>query len=381
MRIAWIVTGFSKNENDYGGAAAIHNLARGLSLHNGIELTIFSLYYPVNKPEYNFYKAKVFSFAESGKISKSWKISKPGKISLWKKCRKKFKDEHSKNKFDVIHSVWAGESGYIASRLSKKLNIPFIANVCGGELAEIREIKYGSRLKFWQKTFVNMTFERADKIVVGSDYIIEKIRTYYDITIQNKVLNIPFGVDENMFYPAKQKRKNRFPVLITLGSAVDVKAYNIMLNTVEIVKKKYPDILLIICGRDDRGKLKKTVNAMNLNNNVNIKEFVDYKNIPAELNSADIFILSSLYESQNMSLIEASFCGLPVVSTRVGIADEITEHLASTGDAAALADKIMYVIDNFETESGKSSQKIPELKEKFSLKKSVDRFFKLYKSF
>lgn len=374
MRVAWITTGFSKDENDYGGAAAIHNLARELSLNSEIELTIFSLYYPVDKPEYNFYNANVFSFAESGKISKL------EKIRMWKRCRKKFEAEHGNKKFDVIHSIWAGESGYIASRLSIKLNIPFITNICGGELAGIREIKYGSRLKFWQKTFVNMAFERAYKIIAGSDYIIEKIRVYYNKNVQDKVLKIPFGVDEKIFNPASKKQKNRFPVLITIGSAVGVKAHNVMLRAIEIVKKKYPGILLVICGRDEKEKLKVMVDKMNLTGNVEIKGFIDYEKIPDELNSVDIFVLSSLYESQNMSLIEASFCGLPVVSTKVGIANEITEHLVSPGDADNLADKIIYVTDNFERESEKAVLKYHELIQKFSLSKSVGKFIELYKS-
>ncbi len=81
-----------------------------------------------------------------------------------------------------------------------------------------------------------------------------------------------------------------------------------------------------------------------------------------------------------MSLIEASFCGLPVVSTNVGIANEITEHLTSPGNAQELAENIIKVIDNYETESEKALQKIPALIEKFSLDKSVKRFIELYKS-
>lgn len=373
MRIAWITTGFSKDETDHGGAASIHNLARGISLNGAAELVIFSLYYPVNKPEYNFYKAKVYSFAQSEKISKF------EKIKLWKRCRRKFEEEHMKNKFDIIHSIWAGESGYIASRLCKKLLIPFIAHICGGELAEIREIEYGSRLKFWQKTFVNIALVRASKIVAGSEYIIEKISTYYGKNIQNKVLKIPFGVDEKLFFPAA-RINDSFPVLITLGSVVPVKAYNIMLKALTIVKQKFPDVLLVICGRDDRGKLRKTVKELSLESSVEIKGFIDYNKIPDELNRADIFVLSSLYESQNMSLIEVAFCGLPVVSTRVGIADEITEHLAEPGNAEALAENIISVTDNLGIEKEKALQKIQELIEKFSLSKSVNSFIELYKS-
>ncbi len=374
MRVAWITTGFSKNENDYGGAAAIHNLARELSLSKEIDLTIFSLYYPADKSEYNFHNAKVYSFARSEKTPKL------EKMRLWKRCRKKFEEEHGGNKFDIIHSMWAGESGYIASRLSKKFSIPFIANICGGELAEIPKIKYGSRRKFWQKTFVNMTFETAYKIVAGSAYIIDKIGIYYSKTIQNKVLKIPFGVDENLFYPNKQKSQRPFPILITIGSAVDVKGNSFMLQAVDRIRKKYPELMLVICGRDDKGKLRNMVNKLDLSDNVAIKGFVEYKNIPVELNEADIFVLSSLYESQNMSLIEAAFCGLPVVSTRVGVAEEITNNLVNPGDAERLADKLLEVINNYADEYKKAASRVPELKEKFSLSKSVKRFVELYKS-
>ena len=76
IRVAWVTTGFSKNENDTGGAAAIHNLARELSLKSNIDLTIFSLYYPLNQPEYKFYNAGVFSSLSQGiKITK--KFNKP----------------------------------------------------------------------------------------------------------------------------------------------------------------------------------------------------------------------------------------------------------------------------------------------------------------
>ena len=371
MRIGWVTTGFSKDKNDFGGAAAIHNLARELSLQDGVELLIFSLYYPVNKPEYDFYNAKVYSFAESENISKL------EKINLWKRCRKKFEEEHRNKPFDIIHSIWSGESGYVASRLGKELSIPFIANVCGGELAELPEIHYGSRTKFWQRLFVDTAFDRADKIVAGSDYIIEKIDGYYDDTISGKTVKIPFGVDEKLFFP--DKAKTSFPSLVTIGSAVPVKAYNIMLKVLKIVTQKYPETKLTICGRDDKNMLPKLVQELGLVNNVELKGFVKYENIPAVLNSNDIFVLSSLYESQNMSLIEAAFCGLPVVSTNVGIAREITANTAVPGNADLLAEKIMNVIENYKNESDKTLTKITGLKEKFSLTGSGNKFIELYK--
>ena len=59
--------------------------------------------------------------------------------------------------------------------------------------------------------------------------------------------------------------------------------------------------------------------AMGLEQNVKVFKFTDYSNIPYVLHNADVFVLSSIYESQNMSMLEAAFMGLPVVSTDVGL--------------------------------------------------------------
>src|SRR5438552_14057401 len=109
IRAAIITTVFSKDENDFVGAAAFHNFVKEISLNVEMDVTVFSFYYPINQPEYNFYNAKVYSFA-SGKTD-----SIINKIKTWRKCENKFTEEHKKNQFDLIHSMWARESGFVSS--------------------------------------------------------------------------------------------------------------------------------------------------------------------------------------------------------------------------------------------------------------------------
>ena len=370
-RIAWITTGFSKDDNDTGGAAAIHNLARELSLKDNIELTIFSLYYPLNQPEYKFYKAKVFSFA--GKKAHK-KIDKPG---MWKECIKKFNDEHRTKPFDLIHSMWAGESGNVAAKLAKKHKIPLIVNICGGELAEIKEINYGSRLKYWQKKFVDTSLNSADKIVSGSDYITDKIEEYYGAKAKNKTVKIPFGADEKIFIP-ENRRGNKKYSIINIANAVPVKSHETLFRAMRIVNEKYPEAELNIFGHDDKGILRKLASETGIEGCIKINNFTGHEQVAKMLNDSGIFVLSSLYESQNMSIIEAALCGLPVVSTDVGAAREVTEHIIKPGDYKELAIKILNVIDNYETEKEKSVMKIKQLINKYSLSVSVNAFAKLY---
>ena len=370
MRVAWITTGFLENEKDYDGAAFLHNLAKGLSSSSKIDLNIFTLYYPIGNQDYSFYNANVFLCRYKG--VKTTRVPKIEKLKAFIKCLQKFKKEHARIKFDVIHSIWSGESGYIASLLSREFNIPMVTSIGGGELGEIPEIKYGSRLKFWQKKFVSRAFKRAKVIVTGSDYITNKIKQYYPYEFHVKTVKIPFGVDENLFYPVKKPRSGHIK-LINISSTFAVKSHIDLLKALKIVKEKYPDVELDCYGKDEDNILQKLADEMDLNQNVRINGFIEYEKIPNVLREAGIFVLSSLYESQNMAVLEAAFCGLPVVSTDVGVAPEITHHIVKPHNYKALAEKILYVIDN-------PAADYQNLSERFSLNNSVKGFARLYYS-
>jgi glycosyltransferase involved in cell wall biosynthesis len=384
MRIAIITSGFSKDENDFGGAAAFHNLVKELSLSDDIDVTVFSFYYPVNQAEYRFYNAKVFSFA-SGKSN--FFVSK---LRTWRKCEKKFAAEHKSNPFNIIHSMWARESGFVAAKLSRKFKIPMIANIAGGELADLKQINYGSRTRQLQKYFVDKTFSKADIIISGSDYITEKIESYYESSITSKVRKLPFGVDENMFSIPDLKttplKNEKLPTLINIANAVPVKSHDTLFKALKIVSEKFPSVQMecygrpACAGRDDKNILKELAGRYGVKDNIRLNGFIDYENIPQALNKESIFVLSSLYESQNMAIIEAAFCGLPVVSTNVGAAAEITEHITEPGNSEMLAEKIIYVMENYTQEKQKALSKRESLVSKYSLKVTTQNIINLYKS-
>ena len=375
MKVAWIITGFAKDETDYNGAPSIHKTAELLSFKKNIELDIYTLYYPFYKSEYNYFNAKVYSFAKKENISRA------DKYIIWKNAEKKFSEENRINRYDIIHSIWSGESGNLGAKLCEKNNIPFITSVCGGELAEISEIKYGNRLKYWQKKFVNTSFKKADKIIIGSDYIYDKIKKYYNDNILQKTIKIPFGVDDKLFYPfeSSTKYKNRFPILLNIASAVPVKNHIMLMNAFSKVKQRFPNALLIICGYDKNNILPNLIQQFNLEDSVKLKGFIPYEDIPDIINSADIFVLSSFYESQNLSILESAFCGIPSASTRVGIAEEITEYISEINNLKEFTNKIISLTENIETTKKKLKEKLNKLREAYSIKSTSEIIYNLYK--
>jgi glycosyltransferase involved in cell wall biosynthesis len=374
MRIAVITTGFAKDENDFAGAAALHNFVRGLAQTPGMDVTVFAMYYPFNRHEYKLFGAKIFSFA-SGIVN-----AKLEKMKIWKNLKKKFTDEHKRKNFDLVQALWLGESGYLASQVSKKHNIPMLAACCGGELAGIKSIGYGSQLKRWQKYFVMKTLERAKYIIAGSDFIIEKLDHIYGRKIFRKAMKIPFGVDERMFEFSNHALSAAAKVtLLSVANVLPVKAHENLFKAFKIVKEEFPVLTLTCCGRDEKSLLRDLALKYSLENNVLLKGEVEHKNIPETMKNSDIFVLSSLHESQNMSIIEASFCGLPVVSTDVGVAGEITPFLAEPGNYIQLAEQIISVISGYNDAAEKCRALFSKNRETFTLKNSTANFINLYK--
>ncbi len=77
---------------------------------------------------------------------------------------------------------------------------------------------------------------------------------------------------------------------------------------------------------------------------------VSFAELKESYAQADVFVISSAVDNQPCTLIEASACGIPVVATAVGgipdmVIDGVDALLTRPGDAAALADAVLHVVN------------------------------------
>jgi len=278
-----------------------------------------------------------------------------------------------------LHLFHADFLGRITGKISR---VPII-------ISTIHNVNFGGKLR---EKLLEYTDKFCDLGIVVSQMVAEvmiekgvisgrKLKVVYNgIELKN------FDLDKDISREKIRKklgiRKNQ-NALISVGRLFKAKGYPYLVDAINILKKKYPDIRLLILGEGpERKKIEEQVKELRLEKNILL--LGQKENVLEYLASTDVFVMPSLWEGFPMALLEVMAFGLPVVAARVGGVPEVIEDnengfLVEPKSPDALAEKIDYVLSlstKKKTEICKRAKKTIE--EKFSLKKMVKEYENLY---
>ena len=138
--------------------------------------------------------------------------------------------------------------------------------------------------------------------------------------------------------------------LVMAGRLDDQKNYKMAITAMKTVHESYPDVILDIFGK---GKEEEDLRAFIMSNGlegcVTLKGWT--QNVADEYAKSDIYLMTSDCEGMPNALMEAMAIGLPCISTDcpTGPADLICDgengYLVPVNDAAALADRVMRLVE------------------------------------
>ena len=270
--------------------------------------------------------------------------------------------EQSKNKPNWIHAHYA-DAGYVGVRLSKYLKVPFIFT--GHSLGREKQRKLldaGLEMNQIEKIYcMSKRIQAEEEALKFADVVVtstkqESVCQYsqYLSYSPNKARVIPPGVDhsefhhihstsetseiDNMMYPFLKDLTK--PPLLTISRAVRRKNIPSLVEAYgrsEKLKRKTNLILVLGC-RETTSKLdpqQKDVfhNIFEMIDKYNLYGKVAYpkKHTPAQIPSlyrwaasrGGLFVNPALTEPFGLTLLEASSCGLPIISTDDGGPKEI----------------------------------------------------------
>jgi glycosyltransferase involved in cell wall biosynthesis len=169
---------------------------------------------------------------------------------------------------------------------------------------------------------------------------------------------IPNGIPTDEYAPDPNKRaqwrqahgiETHATILTHVGRFAPPKNHALLIEAFARVRTSAPLYLLLVGGGELENTVREQVAQLGLENRV---RFLGIRSDVADiLRASDVFVLSSRWEGNPMSVMEAMASGLPVVSTAVGgvpelVRDGETGLLVPSEDTGALAQAIQALVDN-----------------------------------
>jgi len=293
-----------------------------------------------------------------------------------------------KFQIDIIHSntyVPVFSAQWCANRLNK----PHIATV--------HDVYFTSSENFWKtwakqehmSWFSKLVGPKIEKMIAR-----KKITRFHTVSEQSKLdlLNlgvsrkisvIPNGIDVKEYNTEKINSKNQ---MIFVGRLIFYKNIGIIIDALNKVKKKIPNIRLVIVGDGpQKSELINKVNYMNLQSNVIFTGNVSDKEKINLIQQSCLLLNPSLIEGFGIVVLEGFACGKPVlVSNSKPLSDLITESkdgfILPPNDSDAWANKMIELLSNPKLADKMGQEGKQKVISQYSISQVTDSLIDLYKS-
>ena len=165
----------------------------------------------------------------------------------------------------------------------------------------------------------------------------------------------------------------------TKGLEYLIEAFNILTTSYKLPATSYQ--LIIIGDGELRAELENLIANYGLKDRIIL--LGKKENAARYLKAFDIYVCSSVKEGFPYSILEAMAAGLPIVSTNVGGIPEMIQNqknglLIEPKNPSELATSIKFLIENPELANQLGNQAKITVKEKFSIKKMIEKTFSQY---
>lgn len=310
-----------------GVPISIQRLAKGLE-KRGHNVFVFAPDYSnSSEDDHSIIRCKLLANLESKKF----------KFAIVNVFSKAIEEEFKKLNIDVIHThhpFWMGSKGL---KLGYKYNLPLVFTY------HTRLEKYAHYLPYFQIVFKNIiSHEIIRRFSQKCDAIIAPTNTSKEylenIGVSRNKFILPTGVDFDNYvlsddkdlYSIKEKYKPNGEILLCSVSRLSQeKNIYFLLESIKYIKNRVniPFKCLIIGDGSEREHIIEYIKREDLENIIILIGAIPSEEIPQYNMVSDIFIFSSLSETQGMVILEAMAGGCPVVAVRSsGIDDTIRDN-------------------------------------------------------
>ena len=185
----------------------------------------------------------------------------------------------------------------------------------------------------------------------------------------DRTIVFPWGVDLEHFAPRKEERRKREEFILFCNRSWEPRyGVDVLAKAFVRVAKSKPNARLnLLAGGSQEDRIRKILQKNGAIDQVHFKGYVSQKELPRYYNEADVYISPSHVDGSSVSLMEAMACGLPclisdIPANKEWVVEGENGWLFPDGDAEALAEKILHVMEKHDTlgEVGANARRVAE---------------------
>jgi glycosyltransferase involved in cell wall biosynthesis len=360
--------------NSYYSCSSFYKNLYDKQKDNGLDIDV---YVPV--PE--AYNTENLNLGEYTVISKNH--GKYERLIFHIKHRKIYNDivkTYDISKFSLLHAHSLFSNGYIAYKLKKEYNIPYIVAVRSTDVNLFFKYMIGLR-----KLGIEIMKEADKAIFLSKTYRAFVIEKYIPNKLKKEIFNkseiIPNGVDDfwlqNKGMPKTLSEQKKINVL-TVGDLSKRKNQLTTIKTTKLLQEKGYKIKYTVVGKI---KNKKIYQQIKHEPYVQYIPYTPKEKLLDIYRKNDIFIMPSLTETFGLVYAEAMSQGLPVIYTRgQGFDGHFNEgeigYSVNCMDEKDILEKILGIVNNYNVISKNAISRV----DKFNWNLICDKYDDIYKN-
>lgn len=375
---------FTNNYFPFLGGVPVSIRRLAVALRNkGNNVVIFAPQYPGTvETEEGVVRCKLLNYRKTGKFD----------FAIANIYSPDINREFLKNKYDIIHvhhPFWMGKKGL---KLGLKYDIPVILTY------HTRLEMYSENLPVFKLVFKNIISHRITrKFAQKCDAIIAptlSVKEYLvNVGVSRQKLVLPTGIDfekynvidEDFINDIRRSYDPDGEILLCSVSRLAVeKNINFLIQGLKYVKEN-TDIrfkCIIIGNGPERENIKGLIDESSLSGEVVMIGSVDPEKIAGYYLASDLFVFSSISETQGMVLLEAMAGKCPVVCVRSSGTDDVIKDgyngYKTSMEIETWAAKVICLLENKDALKTMSSNAF-SYAHNFSMEKMADRVESFYK--
>lgn len=242
---------------------------------------------------------------------------------------------------DIVHGHWAIPTGPALVAASRRLGVPSVITMHGGDVYVNRAEGYDFPSRWYVKPVLRWALRASSALTaISEDCKRHALNAGADEQQISVIMN---GADLRRFSPAPGGQVAGSQTIFACRQLFPRKGIRFLIQAAAKIRPRYPDLKLVIAGDGfERRDLEKLAADLGMADITTFLGWMANEDLPAQFRAAAVSVIPSLEEGFGIPAAEAMGCEIPVIATDAGGLPEVVEHevtglIVPKGDADALA--------------------------------------------